>query len=98
MFNISDKVVCVDDSNQTNPDIDKIDYVVKDAVYVIRGFDVLGGLHLTGMIAGYWIGEVSNSGLEAGWKTCRFRKLEDIKEENRLKNVCKSPNKEYIEL
>ena len=95
MFNISDKVVCIDDSDQD----DHGDSVILNIIYVIRGIrdyeeEDFIGLYLVGLNAG--IDE--EDGSERTFASERFRKLEDIKEENRLKNSCKSTNKEYIKL
>lgn len=84
MFQVSDKVVCVDDSNQDGPGDD----VVKGMTYDVRGASSLGGPYLTGMSAGYF-----GWGEERSYRPWRFRKLSDIKAENALKNKQTEPVK-----
>ena len=77
MFNISEKVICVDDRNP-NPNSDyPSGCVVLGNVYCVRGIGHQGGLQIVGKPV---IGK--ESGLDAGWRIHRFRKLDDVKAEN----------------
>lgn len=87
-FKVSEKVVCVDTSkpNRANK-TGRINRLKLGRIYVIR--DILvgpsyknAGVRLVGMCAGFWM-----DGEEAGYSAYRFRKLDEIREENRAKAV-----------
>lgn len=84
MFQINDKVVCVNDKFE-RPSIIGRERPVKDRVYVVEGFAPSCGMfRITPGLrdSGY---EVSLVGLVGPWNTARFRKLADIKTENAAK-------------
>ena len=85
MLGISDKVVCVDDSNRylalpwrPSP------WVKKGQVYVIR--DVWEDSH-TGVVVVQLVGfpEIRVEQCRCGWHSARFRKLSDVQAENKLR-------------
>jgi proteasome assembly chaperone (PAC2) family protein len=81
MFQINDKVVCVEKfigSGNTTGGYGGLPQV--GTVYVIRSFSSQGGPRLVGLCAGYWW-----DGEEASWVLHKFRKLSDIKAENAAK-------------
>lgn len=78
MFQINDKVVCVDDSGQ----FDDWDAVRHGETYVVRGISSQGGPYLVGLCAGYWY-----DGEEVSFASIRFRKLTDIQAENAAKHA-----------
>jgi hypothetical protein len=71
MFNISEKIVCVNDKGQSLIG----DCVKKGVVYVVSGRDprFSNGIYLTGMDAGY----------PRSFNGHRFRRLEDVKKQAR---------------
>jgi hypothetical protein len=87
MFEIGDKVVCVDDAVQSNPSalIDG-DRVKLGVLYVIRGFSSLGGPLLVGLCGGFW-----SDGEEVSFKPSRFRKLSDMQAEARERRKERQP-------
>lgn len=84
MFQVNDKVVCVDDSNQVNSTVvGPRDHLVAGDVHCIRGFSIgtyEPGVLLVGVTAGRW-----RYGTEAGFKFSRFRKVSEVQSENRLR-------------
>lgn len=81
MFNISDKVVCIDDSP---PRVTSLpNSLKKGMIYVVRGGREMvdgWGIFLVGIN-----GETIPGFGESGWCPHRFRKLDDIKEANRIR-------------
>ena len=76
-FKINDKIICIDDSLQ-----DSIgDNIKNNILYVVRGDDGTGGPYLVGICAGFL------NGVERGWNPSRFKTLEEIKKENKEKNL-----------
>jgi len=79
MFKVSDKVVCVDDRRVHFQNVAPDGYVQKGRVYVVRGHSpVPGGIQVVGLRI-----IDSLSGEELGFVNERFRKLEEVREENR---------------
>lgn len=88
MFKISDKVVCVDDKFAKEDNAFYYSLPVAGVVYVVRevywttSHDIpVVGICVTGVHGK----PCDETGLESGFRAWRFRKLEDIKEENRKK-------------
>lgn len=93
-FKISDKIVCVNSSNIVR----KCDLLVLGKIYVVRElthktkYIINDGVKLVGMHAGYYDNpNAPNYEEESGYMACRFRKLSDIQEENRLNQYNMSP-------
>ena len=87
-FKISEKVVCVDDQNWTKENKTPQGYPIKGKVYVVRDTRINMrqlGLMLVGLVT-YGI-----SGEEVGFRASRFRRLEEIQAENKLKKSQKQP-------
>jgi hypothetical protein len=88
MFNVSDKLVCVDDSPNANTG--ETVPLKKGAIYVVRGMDldedILGmvGVLLVGLTTGVRTCRDGTGG-ELGFAASRFRKLSEVQAENRLK-------------
>lgn len=83
MFRVSDKVVCVNDSPRRNPrHAGNPSGLSKGSIYVISGFNYRGDILLVGHSTGL---KCVGAPGEVGWSHDRFRKLEEIKEENRSK-------------
>lgn len=86
-FKISDKVVCVDASNLFpnggDPIFEGTVYVVRDICFKKPGVKT-DGVKLVGVHGGFYQAGICR-GEESGYKTFRFRKLDDIKAENALK-------------
>lgn len=80
MFQVSDKVVCVDDSPGRSC---REKHLVLGMIYVIEGFNDKGPNDF-----GLWL-----TGQPKPWLATRFRKLSDIKAENALKNKQTEPVK-----
>ena len=87
-YGIGDKVVCVDD--KFPPDISKLydALPVKDSTYVVR--DIRLGINLTleGDVSVLLVGLVnpkadSKSALERGFRSDRFRPLEELRNEKK---------------
>ena len=77
MFKMSDKVICINDKNP-NPNSEyPRGYVVCGSIYCVRGIGYDTGLQIVGKPV---IGK--QTGLDAGWRADRFRKLNDIGPEN----------------
>ncbi len=101
-FNISDKVVCIDDTPGVRPYQYHYPngFVKKGQVYCVESvleYRFTEGVLLSLFIVGcprFW----KVTGANIPWAARRFRKLEDIKEENRLKNSCTIKKGEYIKL
>lgn len=84
MFNISDKVVCVDDSEPWIGWDSWNEPLKRGRVYVIREVRTEGAKYGCLLVGIY--GDVCPfTNEEFGFLQHRFRKLEDIKEENRKK-------------
>lgn len=101
MFQISDKVVCVDDSESTGKKLGQFifpnGYVklgqvydvrgsVPQAFYSGRGRNKIDSVLITGVPA---ISVRSNT--DVGFDPLRFRKLDEIREENRRKKSLTQP-------
>lgn len=93
MFNISDKVVLIDDKwncpqfYRSHPILGRV-YVIRD-MKVALSFSTLRkelGFLLVGVI-----NDISPDGTEWGFDSRRFRKLDEIKAENAAKNCDKIP-------
>lgn len=83
MFKISDKVVCVDDRLRFAPRLTyPRGFVELGVVYVVRSVDYRPRGQLVQIVGKPAIGK---RGSDIGYWSSRFRKLEDIKEENRKK-------------
>ncbi len=90
MFEISEKVVCVNDLFPPEVHILYTSLPEKGKVYVIR--DILPGHNYNGgtladSVAVLLVGvnnPISNHGVEGGFATHRFRRLEDVKSESSL--------------
>lgn len=89
MFQISDKVVCVDDG-PVDPEkvmAMPLQHVERGIVYVVRDIRHADGpegyaIYLTGIQGGTWY-----NGDEAGWRPSRFRKLSEVQAENELRRT-----------
>ena len=84
-FQINDKVVCVDDSpgKGNNRYKGKPSGLEKGRVYVVRELGQwkdISLVYITGISFGF-----TATGFEFGFRSSRFRKLQDIKAENKLK-------------
>lgn len=86
MFEINDKVVCVDDSacpfNRRHPPFKMGE--ICSVKGTSRGWDDKYGDHLTLLIVGH-PNLFNPSHGDLGWRATRFRKLTDIQAENRAK-------------
>ena len=85
MFQINDKVVCVDARNTGDPTLAMP--LKEGVVYVVRGVDTdfpdgAVGLFVVGACAGYW----GRQG-EVPFDSKRFRKLSDVQAENAAKRA-----------
>jgi hypothetical protein len=80
MFNISDKVVCVDDSHFLHADISFLPggTVVKGGVYCVERMRTSKSVLIVGKPAIH-----SEDGYDLGWLPSRFRKLSEVQAENR---------------
>lgn len=79
---VNDKVVCIRDNWNKNPFYATESIPQKDKTYVIYGFNYLDnilGLQLVGCKS------INSNGLDVGWCSTAFRKLEDVQQENKLK-------------
>jgi hypothetical protein len=89
MFNINDKVVCVDDSLPEESDYQlppPSSQVVKDQVYVVRGISKWRSALLLVGIEGALVGKH-----EVGWRPSRFRLVSEVQAENRVAKKQKQP-------
>ncbi len=89
MFQINDKIVCVDDSpaRGANRHRGAPLPIEKGKTYVVRG---MATSPATGNAVVYLVGisfPLNREGLEYGFQTIRFRKLSDIKAENAAKRA-----------
>lgn len=99
MFEVSDKVVCIDDGpgNGKNKYLGKPLPIHKGVIYVVSGT----AISCTGIPMLYLVGinmDISPiTGREYGFRACRFRKLSEIKAENaeRAKASQKSTLSDY---
>lgn len=84
MFQVNDKVVCVDDTFATNPSLARQPkaWITNGTTYVVRGVSSTGGPLLVGIDGGQW-----HDGEEASWRGSRFRKLAEVKAENAAKRA-----------
>jgi LytS/YehU family sensor histidine kinase len=73
MFKISEKVVCVDGRNPNPNSNYPCGYVVNGSIYCVRGIGYEGGIQIVGKPV---IGK--QTGLDAGWRPHRFRRLNDV--------------------
>ncbi len=80
MFKSSDKVVCVDDTNPNPNSRYPCGFVVRGNTYCVAGIEYDGGLQSVGKPV---IGK--QTGLDAGWRSHRFRKLDEISAMNTAK-------------
>lgn len=95
MFNINDKVVCVDDGSFSFRDGYPIveGKLTKGQIYTIEGFtpyEKWWGAKGNGVAPAVWIVGVKRKD-NIPFGAYRFRKLSEIKEENKLKNIDKQP-------
>jgi hypothetical protein len=79
MFEIGDKVVCVDDSPGRS---NGLKLLVRDRLYVIERVNDLGGDDV-----GFWIVGIP----ECPWRYTRFRKLSDMQAEARERRKERQP-------
>lgn len=95
MYNISDKLVCVDDSpirnNKTGNKRAPLGHVKKGTIYVVETVfptedDPFFSIGIVGKPI-IWL----PTGEFCGWSPLRFRKLEEIQEENREKKLVYIP-------
>jgi hypothetical protein len=96
MIAIGDKVVCIDTNWGSRPDkfILPDGLPIKGKVYCVNGIGVSsrGELFLTliGLRSFYKSPELEK--IDQGFLAYHFRKLDDIKKENELINMCKTGN------
>lgn len=88
-FQISDKVVCVDDSAQGIEPIRDYDPIHKGIVYVVSDISEILGI-LGVQIVGAYAGTNPYTGKQHYWRASRFRKLSDVKAENAAKRKKKA--------
>jgi len=100
-FQISDKVVCVDDS--PSPFADAYTYpqghVKRGTVYTVSSTEEIIGSLVKGGAWGTWVALNlvgcnalhKRTGLLTGWCSERFRRLEELKDEARARNTEHSP-------
>lgn len=85
-----DKVVCVDDNfgedQEVLPEIFN-EIPVKGQVYVIREVTTSAATMKPKLLLIGIVGKISRWGVEFGWMAWRFRKLDEMKEEARLRRV-----------
>jgi len=79
MFEIGEKVVCIDDSPGSVP---STSFVEKGKIYVVQSFQAETAIH--------WE-VIQLVGIEGYWFVHRFRKLSDIQQENSEKRRRKEP-------
>jgi len=88
-FKVSDKVVCIEDRGLDTT----ISPIHTGTVYVVRGVHFTKRFHggiPVGTPGVYLVGlrgPIHSNGNEISYRAARFRKLDEIKEENRLKRV-----------
>jgi hypothetical protein len=84
MFEIGEKVVCVDDSPSA---IDGIKYLQRGDIYVILVCEWVSNSGYTG----YAVVVTGQTMTHLGWRAYRFRKLTDMQEEARQRIKKKHP-------
>lgn len=83
MFNVSDKVICIDDRFDSKI-INYCSGLPKMGLtYVVRGINIYNN-KINVLLCGITCSPIENSGIEAGFKEERFRKLDELK--NKTKN------------
>jgi hypothetical protein len=89
MFNINDKVVCIDDSPGVN---DGIKALTKGTVYCVTGWDGMARTHRSGLDGVFLAGvpNYHNERGEHGWNRNRFRLVSEVQAANRAKRKEKS--------
>ena len=85
MFKINDKVVCINDKGLNFSEY-YYQRFYEGKVYTVSSLDSSSGAPFYGFYVTGIRGKIGPDGNEYSIDSYRFRKLEDIKEENRLKN------------
>lgn len=82
MFAVNDKVVCVDDS----PGHISGKKLTKGEIYCVDGFDGNARNNRDGKDGVFLVGVKRN---HLGWQQWRFRKVSDVRAENRVKRAAR---------